>query len=300
MRLSRRRLLVSAVGLAAGWTFGAPPVAAAPGLDHRSVARVIAEGVGFLTRAQPLGQYSPQHHLLREAPSAAPCKYWLFNDNALAGHLLARMRHPLWAVILAELKRYGHETNGLHEVLWGVRAGETLDWMPCTHDYLSLTPELDDGACSQSCAELGADIVCTEVRRGTPMPDWQEYADLALLGALNQALLHERKAARRTFATAMGMFDWAEGGFVDKASVSGEGYLTYKVGLALHVGLTLGAVTRAQAGALAEILCAQQESAIAGKVGGFYTHYGQTGARTCDVNTETTALALWGLWTYRS
>lgn len=70
--------------------------------------------------------------LLREAPIAAPCKYWLFNDNALAGHLLASLGHPLATTLLGELQRYGHATNGLHEILWGVRAGETRDWQPRT------------------------------------------------------------------------------------------------------------------------------------------------------------------------
>ena len=95
----------------------------------------IAAGLAFLTAAQPAGQYNPNLGLLREAPTAAPCKYWLFNDNALAGHLLARLRHPLAGTILATLATYERERNGLHEVLWGERLGDSLDWCPRTHYY---------------------------------------------------------------------------------------------------------------------------------------------------------------------
>ena len=130
------------------------------------------------------------------------------------------------------------------------------------------------------------------------MLDWQEYADLAMYGALNQNLLRERKRARATFSQAMAdLFVWQAGGFVDKAYQEASGYLTYKVGLALHTGQILGALTQRERGRLVEILLAQQEASLPGKIGGFYTHYGQPGPRTADVNTETTALALWGLVT---
>ncbi len=127
------------------------------------------------------------------------------------------------------------------------------------------------------------------------MPDWQDYADLAFYGALNQNLLGAQTTARGTFQSAMDRL-FNGGGFVDKAYDPSVGYLTYKVGLALHVGLTLGMLSDSEAQTLGEIILAQQETAILGKVGGFYTHYGQPGPRVADVNTETTALALWGLY----
>jgi hypothetical protein len=296
MAISRRLFLHGLVACAAAGLLAANRVSANASPSTYSAA--FAGGVAFLTTPQPAGQYSTTLHLLREAPEAAPCKYWLFNDNALAGHLLARLGHPLAATLLGELRTRGRETNGLHEVLWGVRIGDSPDWCPRTHYYVCFSPEGDDARCDLSCGDIQGDTVCTEERHGNPMTDWEAYADLAFYGALNQKLLGALDRARGTFQTGMAMFDGA--GFIDLAdtvdAVTERGYTTYKIGLALHVGLSLGCLDDARAQILGQILVDQQESAVSGKVGGFYTHYGQPGRRTCDVNTETTALALWGLY----
>ncbi len=125
MGISRRRFLHCLAACGAAGLLGVDKVAANP--PSQAFAAAFARGVAFLTTPQPAGQYNPDLHLLREAPTAAPCKYWLFNDNALAAHLLARLGHDPASDILAQLRTYGHDINGLHEVLWGQTVGDSLD-----------------------------------------------------------------------------------------------------------------------------------------------------------------------------
>jgi hypothetical protein len=80
--------------------------------------------------------------------------------------------------------------------------------------------------------------VWTELRRGDLMFDWQEYADLALLGALNYFNAGKQAEAEEAFDAALGM--WAGWGFMDKYARARGYFHTYPIGLALYVSRAIG------------------------------------------------------------
>ncbi|HEX76894.1 MAG TPA: hypothetical protein G4O03_00525 [Dehalococcoidia bacterium] len=80
--------------------------------------------------------------------------------------------------------------------------------------------------------------VWTELRRGNLMFDWQEYADLALLGALDYFNTRRQAEAEAVFDTALAM--WAGWGFMDRYSRTRGYFHTYPLGLALYVSRAIG------------------------------------------------------------
>jgi len=120
------------------------------------------------------------------------------------------------------------------------------------------------------------------------MEDWREYANLGFLGALNEYNQGRTAEGASIFADTLAMFDGT--GFKDKA-FDGR-YETYKLALALYVGVTIGAPIQNGKQIAANLQAMQRED------GGFTTHYRGIKTPEGDANTETTAWALLALQAY--
>lgn len=239
--------------------------------SRQVVEKAIRDGVSYLTR-----QLDEQLGLLRESPNVSPDKYWLYNDNALAAHTLARLGERQVSTRLSTtLQEYGYRTNGLQEVLWGVE----VSWPPRTPRQALLR-------------QIDAREVWIELADGEgSFRDWPEYTNLALLRALNEYNQGDRSRAIGTYEQAVARFDGR--GFKDKA-FTGE-YETYKVAMALYAGLAIQALEDDKGDMLVQALLQKQAA-----TGGFYTHYTPLSSVAGDTNIETTSFALLALDEYRA
>lgn len=229
----------------------------------------IQRGLMFLQ-----SRFNPDLGLFSESPVVAPHKFWLTNDNALAAFALSRAGNlELSFAIGTALSRYGSNTNGLIEVVWG---------MPVAWPPRAARPVL--------ISKLGADEIWQEYHDSAArFDDWREYANLALLDALNEYNQGHAEQANLVFAQALRQFDGS--GFRDKAYA--DHYETYKLALALYVGSTIHAPMPIAAPQLWAILLSMQSSD-----GGFTTLYRDRQTPLGDANTETTAFALLALSAY--
>jgi hypothetical protein len=251
-------------------------------------------------------QYDPSVSLLREAPLAAPNRYWLLNDNAVAtlaldalneGVLAGQLRATLWSKGM--LAADGSPIGSPLAVLWG----KTVEWPPKSFVYTRVSGAplgaVDPGSLcyGSSCA---FEVVYEHWDGGGTFADWAEYANLAAIGALNEWNAGRPDEARRIFADLMRTFDGT--GFPDKGYLASpqHEYETFKLALALDVGLKIGGLDGPTARSLADALLAKQHAADGtNQAGGFHTHYTATELRG-DVNTETTSLAILALREYGS
>jgi hypothetical protein len=253
-----------------------PAVSRSPALSIEVRAAVARASVYLRT------QYNSRLELLRESPITAPATYWLFTDNRLAGYALdavgdSATAQNLSASIGYYLTPYGPLRHGLIETL----GGERLGGPPRTSRVLEI----------RNARITGNVRVLTEIRDGSVMVDWDEYADLALYGALDAHNGNDETLARQRFDLAMQM--WNGVGFDDKARRSPDSnglYATYKLALAVRTAAGLGTPVDP---ALLKALLARQTC-----MGGFVSLYDASGEPQGDSNTETTshavlALAAW-------
>jgi hypothetical protein len=121
-RVMNRRIAISLLVLLMFFSLGAALLfilrsgmtPAAPTTQPMCVS--IQRGLNFLE-----SRYNPAIGLLNESPVVAPHKYWLTTDNALAAYAFERLGKPGMSETLREsMRRYGRDSNGLIEVLWGV------------------------------------------------------------------------------------------------------------------------------------------------------------------------------------
>jgi hypothetical protein len=225
-----------------------------------------------------VGQYSPDVGLIREAPTVEPDRYWLFNDNYIASYVLRTLGEQTTSeAIVATLRKYGIDANGLTEVL----VDRPVEWPPRT----ARTREVD---------RLGKAEILVETADGADrVDDWEEYANLAMLGAILEARKGSKEKGQEVYGRAIRDFDGS--GLRDKAFKAT--YETYKLALALYAGYYVGAPMGERGAALAQALLAQQETS-GDSSGGFYTHYPNARAPKSDgvdTNAETTSLALLAL-----
>lgn len=218
-------------------------------------------GLAFL-----IARYNPALGLLNESPIAAPNNYWLTNDNALAAYAFARLGQlEMSATLQSSLQRYGHDSNGLIEVVWG---------LPVSFPPYAARQEM--------LSKVGIDDIWQEFHDGDPLLDWAEYSDLGFLGALNEYQHGQFAEALSIFSNTLAQFDGT--GFHDKA-FNGL-YATYKLALALYAGATIHAPIP-NGDQLLKILGSMQTAD-----GGYKTDYHDLDTPEGDANTETTALAL--------
>ena len=225
-------------------------------------------------------QYNFQTGLLRESPVSFPHRYWLNTDNRLVSWALAATGQITLATTLSDtLRAYDDPRHGLIEAL----RGECVAWPPYTETQTLV-------------ATVGAEQIWLETRlSGAPYKDWEEYADLALYGALEAHNRQNLVEARSRYATAIAMFDGI--GFADVAFRKDGKYATYKLALAIYVAKAVGEEPDPD---ILRSLILKQAPPGASEMGmpyagGFYTLYSSTGLPVGDPNTETTAYAMLAL-----
>ncbi|MGQ9676095.1 MAG: hypothetical protein ACUVX1_10575 [Chloroflexota bacterium] len=265
--------------LAAPLTPMSGPQALPPSLRPLASETAIRRGIDYV-----LAQYDPETGLLRESPNWFPNRYWVFNDNAIAAHVLEELGEQDMAdALYTSLQTYGYQTNNRQEVLWGV----PVDWPPRYERRFRLSTIGSKEVWMELCdSEWRYDECWNDPSRTC----WRDYTNLAMLGALNELSKGNEQAARQIYDQALQAFDGL--GFKDKAFDGG--YETYKLALALHTGSRLEALTPTMADNLAQRLLSQQAS-----TGGFFTHYMEDGTSFGDTDTETTSLALLALHNYQ-
>ena len=234
-----------------------------PTLQSSTACPSIQKGLAFLKH-----HYVQDIGLIRESPLVSPNRFWLTNDNALAALAFSRTgEHEYAASLGSSMRRYGYSTNGLIEVLWGV----PVTWPPHVEQKSII-------------AQVGAYQVWQEFHDSGPVfNDWQDYANLGLLGAMNEYRSGRRDSAIRIFQQTLMQFDGI--GFRDKSYSSSGFYETYKLALALYVGATINVP-------LTDVRLSRALLAMQTTDGGFTTLYRDLHTPTGDANTETTALAL--------
>lgn len=238
-----------------------------PSVSRATQCEPIQKGLAFLKR-----HHIPAVGLIRESLVVAPNRAWLTNDNALAAFAFSQLGETEQSAALASsMQRYGYSTNGLIEVLWGV----PVVWPPRV-----ARPVLIQSSAFQVWQEFHDS--------GPAFDDWQEYANLGFLGALNEYQQGRPDSALRIFQQTLAQFDGT--GLRDKAYT--DHYETYKLALALYAGATIRAAMPTRPQLLALLLSMQSSD------GGFTTLYRDHRTPLGDANTETTALALLAL--YRS
>ncbi len=227
-------------------------------------------GVGYLQN-----QYNPSLTLLPESSEVATRTYWLFTDNRLAAYALESVGvYTRAAAISSTIASYGYTAHGLIE---GLRGQPLVAWPPYTPTQTLITQTAE------------YQIKVEQRITGTVMNDWQEYADLSLFGALDAFNQNDPVLAHQRYQTAMRLYDGM--GFQDKADQEGR-YATYKLALALHVGLVIGEPVTGTTHQLFSGLVPKQAPS-----GGFYT-FCDTKTYEIDTNTETTAYAILALNTW--
>lgn len=253
--------------------------------DSLRLTTAIQRSVNFL-----YSQYNEELGLLRESTLVASHRYWLTTDNRLAIYALrAAGEITLPARLESTLHRYGEVRHGVIEALAGQ---EMAAWPP----HVEVTTTVGLGEIGERCPRpenLHEPVICQETRLiGNQYEDWELYSDWLLYGALHAHQQNRKEDALQFYEAALHQFDGT--GFDDLAARGGDKdgpivhYATYKLALALYVGVSLGQPLRTD---ILEALLQKQAPA-----GGFYTLYTPDGTRTSDdINTETTAYALLAL-----
>ncbi|MBX3002294.1 MAG: hypothetical protein KF893_27465, partial [Caldilineaceae bacterium] len=234
-------------------------------------------------------QYNPEIGLLRESVETAEYRYWLATDNLLAIYALRTAGETVLPDRLAaSIEAYGGVRHGVIEALIG---GEIETWPPYTETQ-TIVALGDVGALCPDPATLSAPVICRETRlAGNQYPDWEKYSDWLLYAALRAHQQGDVTEAHNRYQQALDQFDGV--GFTDIAVKNCKEdrkfvlYTTYKLALALYVGVQLGEPLRKDL--LNALLHKQAPS------GGFYTLYCSNGKMAGDTNTETTSYALLAL-----
>ena len=221
-----------------------------------------------------ISQINTEIWLLREAPEVAPNIYWITNDNSLAGYVFYLYGYTdISKNIQNSIQEYGSINNNFIEVVYG----KVIDFPPSIAEPVLVN-------------SINQVEVWNELHGSGPVfEDWQEYANLSFMGALNYNSLGDFDLARDQVRQTMLMFDGK--GFHDK-SFNGN-YETYKLALALFSAKTIG-VELDNSKELTELLIKMQD-----ENGGFHTHYDENLEPVGDTNTETTAFALLALGVFK-
>src|SRR5438445_2260494 len=157
-----------------------------------NIAQRLQRGESFLTNL-----FDSRLQLLPEYPRSST--YWLFHDNYLAAHLLARTRPDLSRRIRSALAQFGVTNSGKIEIVFG-EARQPLPFR---------TYALTD------VAVIAGKTIRTELVTTNILSGWNEYADLLLLASLAQAGSAAAEA-RKNFDKAAAMWDGE--GFNDAAT----------------------------------------------------------------------------------
>src|SRR5262245_32020206 len=229
-----------------------------------NISRRIQRGESFLTNL-----FDRRLQLLPEYRGSST--YWLFHDNYLAAHALAKTRPDLSRRIRSTLVQFGVTNSGKIETVFG-EARQPLPF----RTYVLTNVAVVEGK------TIRTELVTTNILKG-----WDEYADLVLLASLAQA----RSApadAHKNFDKAVAM--WDGDGFKDRATKHNGIYATYKLALYLIAADRLKVAAPHRDQVVARLLAMQSPD------GGWKTDY-KEGKAVGLANVETTCLSLLALQT---
>jgi len=229
-----------------------------------SVAQRIQRGESFLTNL-----FDTRLQLLPEYRGSST--YWLFHDNYLAAHALAKTRPDLSRRIRSTLVQFGVTNSGKIEIVFG----ETRQPLPF-RTYVLANVAVVEGK------TIRTELVTTNMLKG-----WNEYADLVLLASLAQGGSAPTDA-RKNFDKADAMWDGE--GFKDRATKHNGIYATYKLALYLIAAHRLKVVAPNRDQVIDRLLAMQSTD------GGWKTDY-KEGKSVGLANVETTCLSLLSLQT---
>ena len=199
--------------------------------------------------------------------------YWLFHDNYLAAHLLARTRPDLSRRIRSTLAQFGVTNSGKIEIVFG-EAPQPLPFR--THLLTNV-------------AVIEGKTIRTELVTTNLLAGWNDYADLVLLASLAKAESAPADA-RKNFNKAVAMWDGE--GFKDAATKHNGIYATYKLAFYLIAADRLKIPAPHRKEVIARLLAMQTSD------GGWKTDY-KDGKPVGLANVETTCLSLLALQTLR-
>jgi hypothetical protein len=246
--------------------FALSPRADAAATAGGDIAQRIQRGESFLTNL-----FDIRLQLLPEYQGSST--YWLFHDNYLAAHLLARTRPDLSRRIRSTLAQFGVTNSGKIEIVFG-EARQPLPF----RNYLLTNVAVIEGK------TIRTELVTTNVQSG-----WNDYADLVLLASLAQAASAPADA-RKNFEKAIAMWDGE--GFKDAAARHSGIYATYKLALYLISADRLKIKAPHRDEIIARLLAMQSND------GGWKTDY-KEGKPVGLANVETTCLSLLALQSIR-
>src|SRR5437867_953262 len=226
------------------------------------IAQGIQRGESFLTNL-----FDSRLQLLPEFQGSST--YWLFHDNYLAAHLLAKTRPDLSHRIRSTLAQFGVTNSGKIEIVFG----EVRHPLPFRTYVLT------------NVAVVEGKTIQTELVTTNSLTGWNEYADLLLLAAMAQAASAPADA-RKNFEKAVAMWDGE--GFKDAATKKSGIYATYKLALYLIAADRLRISAPHRDEVITRLLAMQSLD------GGWITDY-KEGKPVGVANVETTCLSLLAL-----
>jgi hypothetical protein len=217
----------------------------------------------------------------KAAPIAEPNTVWLTNDNIIAYAVLSELNNPTASTLNQSLAEYGISGNGLVEVL----LNKTIEPIRASNSY--------------SIATIGQYTIKEDIRDGSVMQDFNQYADLCFWWSQNLLLSNDITGAINYFNQGMSM--WNGTGFLDKPFYANPTeFQTFKVGLALWMAERLNwttngnlyqqtSFTEADYSEMQNIIWTMQNT----NNGGIHTGYTSTfETNGSDNNVETTAICL--------
>lgn len=233
--------------------------------------------VNYLTNVM----FVPSVGLDKEAPIAAPNTVWLTNDNLEVYAVLSELGNSRATTLNQSLTNYGVSENGLVELL----LNKTIEPIRTPNSY--------------TVATIGQYTIMEEVRNGSLMQDFAQYADLCFWWSKNLLLSNDIEDAIAYFNQGMSM--WNGTGFLDKAfNTKPTEFETFKVGLALWMAEQLNQTTNGglylqtlftdtDYSEMQNIIWSMQDPTNGGIHTGYTSTFGTAGS---DTNVETTAICL--------
>jgi hypothetical protein len=232
------------------------------------------KAVKYLTNVM----FVPSVGLDRCSPITESNTIWLTNDNILAYAVLLEFNKTIAETINQSLAEYGVSGNGLVELA----LNKTIEPIRDSNSYTIDTN--------------GQYTIKMDVRNGSVMYDFDQYADLCFWWSQNLLLKNDTTGAIDYFNRGMSM--WNGTGFSDKP-FNGAEFQTYKVGLALWMAERLNYTTHGdlyQQTLFTNDNYSEMQNIIwilqVATNGGIHTGYNSTFETNSDTNVETTAICL--------
>jgi hypothetical protein len=246
-------------------------------------------------------QFNGSLGLCREAPTAAPNTYWLASDNLWAWKALTLAANQPGLANAAEAGATAQKIkNSLTTLAAQYNLPTDSDGLPesfCHEAVIGGPVQLPFRTNNPQTLYSDSYTLKTDMRNGTAMPDWTNYSDLALYGALSYYWQNNDAAAISYYNMAVGMWNETSQGLQDvvntnfTAGATTGDYSTFKVALLLYVSNLLGQNPSLRAELTNKIYAQQAEN------GGITTDYYANGASVGDTNTETTSIVIIALLT---